>query len=48
MIEYYPGKANVVADTLSQKIVKCSAGIISYDVGNLVALWEINTVLKTK
>ena len=44
-IEYHPGKANVVANALSWKIVECSTVIIFYDVGNLVALWEMNTVL---
>ena len=37
-IEYHPGKANVVADALSSKIVRTLAEIICYEKENLVAL----------
>ena len=35
----------MVADALSRKIVECSAGIVCYDMGNLVALKKTNVVL---
>ena len=44
-IEYHPRKANVVADALSRKIVKITAGIICYKRENLVALRAMNVNL---
>ena len=37
-IEYHPGKANVVADALSHKMVEIVARIICYEKENLVAI----------
>ena len=44
-IEYHLGKANIVADALSWKTVEYSAGIVCYDMGNLVALKKMKVVL---
>ena len=41
-IEYYPEKANVVADALSRKTVEISAEINYYVKENLVALRAMN------
>ena len=36
----------MVADTLSQKIVECSTGMICYGMSNLVALRVMNAILE--
>ena len=41
-IEYHPGKANVVANALSHKMVEIAAGIICYEKENLVAMRALN------
>ena len=41
-IKYHSGKANVVANALSQKMVEISVGTICYERENLVALWALN------
>ena len=48
IIEYHPGKANVVADALSHKIVEIAAGTICYKRENLVALRALNINLDVK
>ena len=45
-IEYHPGKANVVTDALSQKMVEIMAGTICYRRENLVALRAMNVNLE--
>ena len=45
-IKYHLGKANVVADALSKKIMECSIGIIEYEVNNLLALRAMNTTFE--
>ena len=41
-IEYYLGKANVVADALSRKMMEIVVGIICYEKENLVAMRALN------
>ena len=41
-IEYHPGKANMVADALSRKMVEILVGTICYKRENLVALQALN------
>ena len=42
IIKYHPGKANVVANALSQKTVEIATGTIYYERENLVALRAMN------
>ena len=44
-IEYHSGKANVVTDALSCKIMESLVGIICYKNENLVVLWALNSNL---
>ncbi|KAL0411159.1 UNVERIFIED_CONTAM: hypothetical protein Slati_3705600, partial [Sesamum latifolium] len=45
-IDYYPGKANVVADTLSRKSSSTLASLGSYDLKLLLEMRSMNTKLE--
>ena len=46
IIEYHPGKSNIVADALSQKTMEHYTGMTCYDMSNLVALRAMNVELE--
>ena len=41
-IDYHPGKANVVANALSRKMIDRLAGMVCYNLQSLVALRKMN------
>ena len=41
-IDYHPGKANVVADSLSRKSDEWATGMITYRLNSVVSLWAMD------